>query len=39
MYEEITEDYTGYDNDDRLLYFTKDTKNLNLRKHSDRVYP
>ena len=39
VYEEITEEYTGYENGDVLLYVTKDTKDLNLRKHSDRVYP
>ena len=37
--EEITEEYTGYDNGDMLLYVTKDTKDLNLRKQSDRIYP
>jgi hypothetical protein len=39
MSEEITEEYTGYDNGDMLLYVTKDTKDLNLRKQSDRIYP
>jgi hypothetical protein len=39
MYQEITEDYTGYDNGDMLLYVSKDTKDLNLQKQSDRVYP
>ena len=38
-YSEITEDYSGYGNDDVLLYVTKDTKDLNLRKHSGRIYP
>ena len=38
MSEEITEEYTGYDNGDMLLYVTKDTKDLNLRKQSDRIY-
>jgi len=39
MSEEITEEYTGYDNGDMLLYVTKDTKDLNLRKQSERIYP
>ena len=39
MYEEITKEYTGYDNGDMLLYVAKDTKDLNLQKQSDRVYP
>jgi len=39
MHEKITEDYTGYENGDVLLYVTKDTKDLNLRKQSDRIYP
>jgi hypothetical protein len=38
-YEEISEEYTGYENGDVLLYVTKDTKDLNLRKQSDRIYP
>jgi hypothetical protein len=38
-YEEISEEYTGYENGDVLLYVTKDTKDLNLTKQSDRIYP
>jgi hypothetical protein len=38
-YEEISEDYTGYENGDVLLYVTKDTKDLNLTKQYDRIYP
>jgi len=37
--EEITEDYTGYENGDMLLYVTKDTKDLNLQKTNERILP
>jgi hypothetical protein len=39
MYEEITDEYQGYENGDVLLWVAKDTKDLNLRKFSDRVQP
>jgi hypothetical protein len=37
MYEEITEEYTGYENGDMLLYVTKDTNDLSLKKTSERI--
>jgi hypothetical protein len=39
MHEEITDEYQGYENGDILLWVAKDTKDLNLRKFSDRVQP
>jgi hypothetical protein len=39
MHEEITDEYQGYENGEVLLWVAKDTKDLNLRKHSDRIYP
>jgi hypothetical protein len=39
MYPEITDEYQGYENGDVLLWVAKDTKDLNLRKFSDRVQP
>jgi hypothetical protein len=39
MIEQITEDYVGYHNGDVLLYVTKDTNDLNLKKYSDRIVP
>lgn len=38
-HQEMTNDYQGYDEGNMLLYVTKDTKDLNLKKYSDRVYP
>lgn len=35
--EEISEDYEGYENGDMLLYVTKDTKDLNLKKTNERI--
>jgi len=37
--EEISEDYEGYENGDVLLYVTKDTKELNLKKTYERILP
>jgi hypothetical protein len=37
MSEEISEEYLGYENGDVLLYVTKDTKDLNLKKTNERI--
>jgi hypothetical protein len=37
--EEISEEYLGYENGDVLLYVTKDTKDLNLKKTNERILP
>jgi hypothetical protein len=39
MSEEISEEYLGYENGDVLLYVTKDTKDLNLKKTNERILP
>ena len=37
--QQISEEYLEYENDDVILYLTKDTKELNLKKSSDRIIP